>query len=57
MNARNLKLVFVFIAAIGLLGLAFRLISGVSDPETFSGLFPLNDSIVNEIIVSSQENE
>ena len=57
MNARNLKLVFVFIAAIGLLGLAFRLISGVSDPETLSGLFPLNDSIVNEIIVSSQENE
>ena len=56
MNARNLKLVFVFIAAIGLLGLAFRLISGVSDPETLSGLFPLNDSIVNEIIVSSQEN-
>jgi len=57
MNARSLKLVFAFVVAIGILGLVFRLISGVSESDTLSGLFPLNDAIVSEIIVSSYNNE
>jgi len=55
--ARHVGLIVVALIVVALAGLATRVLSGASGPSTLSGLFPLSEEVVDQIVIRSGDRE
>jgi hypothetical protein len=56
-KGRQVGLVLAALFVIGVAGLAFRLVSGTPAPATLTGLFPISEEVVNQVVIRSQGRE
>ncbi len=57
MAGRQVAFILAALVVVGLAGLGLRLASGGSAPTTLSGLFPLTDEVVDQMVILSGDSE
>lgn len=57
MKARQVGLVIALLVGVALAGLVLRVVSEASAPSTLSGIFPVAEEVVDQVLVQSAEGE
>lgn len=57
MKARQVGLVLALLVGVALAGLVLRVVSEASAPSTLSGIFPVAEEVVDQVVIQSAEGE
>ena len=57
MKARQVGLVLALLVGVALAGLVLRVVSEASAPSTLSGIFPVAEEVVDQVLIQSAEGE